>query len=184
MATFPSISHKILDYENPYQQIFRIKADFGTFTKEYFVNDHGEKSGILILQDGQVLLVGQYRLLVNRLAWEIPGGKIDENESAETAAIRETLEETGIECRSLQPLITYQVGMDIVKTKTQIFYTHECEQIQDFIPCEKEVESLKWVHFQECVDMVFQGEIVDSFTIIALLTYQTLQSRSRGRNFL
>ena len=57
--------------------------------------------------------------------WEFPGGKIDDNETPESAAIRETLEETGLKCQNLKPLLTYQTGMDIVSTPIFIFYSDE-----------------------------------------------------------
>ena len=131
MTTIPSLGQRKVVYKNLYQQIYKISADFGAFTKEYFVNDHGEKAGILMIQEEYILLVGQYRFLVNQLSWEIPGGKVDENETPESAAIRESLEETGLKCRNLKPLLLYQVGMDIVRTPTSIFFTDEFTKEKD-----------------------------------------------------
>jgi 8-oxo-dGTP diphosphatase len=39
-----------------------------------------------------------------RAPWSIPKGLLDGEESDEVAALRETLEETGLECRILAPL--------------------------------------------------------------------------------
>ena len=175
MTPIPLLRKQELDYENPYQKIFKISADFGAFTKEYFVNDHGEKAGVLMMQGEQTLLVGQYRLLVNQLSWEVPGGKVDENETPEKAAIREALEETGLECRNLKPLLMYQVGMDTVRTPTSVFYTDDFQKKDDFTPCVKEIEEMKWVPISKCVEMIFKGIIVDSFSIIAILSYQIIK---------
>ena len=177
MTTIPSLGQRKVVYKNPYQEIYQITANFGNFTKDYFVNDFGEKAGILMIKEGRILLVGQYRLLVNQLSWEIPVGKIDDNETPESAAIRETLEETGLKCQNLKPLLTYQTGMDIVSTPIFIFYSDEITKEEEFIPSEKEVEAIKWVTLSEGIEMIFKGVMADSFSIIALLTYQTMKSR-------
>lgn len=47
--------------------------------------------------------------------WSLPKGKIDKGETAEEAAIREILEETGVHCRVIAPLATtrYRVGRGV-----------------------------------------------------------------------
>lgn len=40
----------------------------------------------------------------NGLQWSFPGGKVDPQESPESSAVRETLEETGVQCRPLRVL--------------------------------------------------------------------------------
>src|SRR5678816_1151053 len=95
------IGPKEIVYENQYQHIYRVSAEFPTFTKELFVNDYGRRVGLLYVNGSQVLLVRQYRYLVNQLAWEIPGGRIDPHESPEEGAVREGLEESGLRCRSI-----------------------------------------------------------------------------------
>lgn len=52
-------------------------------------------AGCVIVQDDKILLL--HRNTPKREHWEIPGGKIDEGEDPETAAIREVIEELGIE---------------------------------------------------------------------------------------
>src|SRR5712692_2294872 len=98
----PRIGPRELLYEDKYQQIYRVIADFGPFTKEYFVRDTGERAGVVVLSDDSVLLVRQYRLLLDDLSWEIPGGKVDDGETPKEAAIRECLEETGVLCHNVK----------------------------------------------------------------------------------
>ena len=40
-------------------------------------------------------------------AWEFPGGKIDEGEEPEAAAVRELREETGLTAESAEPLLVF-----------------------------------------------------------------------------
>ena len=96
-----SIEIKENVYQDKNQIIQKIVAHFEGFDKEYFFSDHGERSALLAVRNGKVLLVRQYRLIINDLSYEIPGGRVDVNETPENAAIRECFEETGVECKNL-----------------------------------------------------------------------------------
>jgi ADP-ribose pyrophosphatase len=64
--------------------------------REYYLKKENDTVAILALTpDNQVLLARQYRPGPNKIIDEIPGGTLDENESAQAAAERELLEETG-----------------------------------------------------------------------------------------
>ncbi len=55
-------------------------------------------AGCVIVDDyGRILLL--HRSRGNRTQWELPGGKIEPHETAEEAAVRELLEELGIDVR-------------------------------------------------------------------------------------
>ena len=71
----PRIGPRELVYENRFQQVYRVTADFGQFTKEYFINDTGQRAGIVAIRDGSVLLVRQYRHTTStRERCRSPGG--------------------------------------------------------------------------------------------------------------
>ncbi len=57
-----------------------------------------EKPGIsaaIVVHDGRVLMIRR-RVKEGQLSWQFPAGAIEPGESAEQAAVRETLEETGV----------------------------------------------------------------------------------------
>ena len=107
-----------LVYENRYQQISRVAGDFAGQWKEYFVTDYGRRAGLVVVDGASVLMVRQYRLLIDRVSLEIPGGRIDSNEIPEAAAVRECLEETGLRCRNLTPLLSFHPGLDTLHNPT------------------------------------------------------------------
>lgn len=53
---------------------------------------------IPLTEDGQVILVRQYRFGTQKLSWEVPGGIIDDGEEPVAAGLRELSEETGYRC--------------------------------------------------------------------------------------
>lgn len=159
-------------YQDPYQSIYTLKADFGDFSKEYFVRYSGPRAGILVLDGDSVLLTRQYRLQIDKLSWEIPGGKVEEGESGEDAAIRECLEETGVQCENLKPLLDYLPGLDISENPTSIFYSLEQKRVSQPEPNPREVLTQEWVPFDQCMEMIASQEITDALTILALMSFQ------------
>jgi len=167
-----SIEPQEIVYQDRNQTIQRIIAQFDGFSKEYFVCDHGQRAAVLVVKDGKVLLTRQYRFLLNGLSYEIPGGRIDDKETPEMAAIRECQEETGVLCANLTPLIDYLPSLDIWKNHTYVFYSGEARETE-----KGKSDQRTWIPLEHCIDMVFAREITDSLSIIALLAYRTMLNR-------
>lgn len=90
---------------------------------------------------------GTFLLVYNRLktCWELPGGYVDQSETAQEAAERELLEETGQRALSSRPL-----GLLEVVTETRgenllgaLFYCN-IEVLQSFAPNEEIAELALW----------------------------------------
>lgn len=175
----PRIGRRRVIYENEYQQLYRVTADFDGFVKEYFVTDYGQRAGLMVVNAEAVLLVRQYRLLIDRVSWEIPGGRVDDGETPEAAAIRECLEETGLLCQNLKPLLSFHPGLDTVHNPTYLFYTDEFVETTGNNWYTHEVPEHIWIPLPRCIEMVFAQQIVDSLSIVALLAYQTMMSSRR-----
>lgn len=169
----PKIREREEIFSTPYQRIFRVSADFERYTKQYFVNHFGERAGVLLVRDRRALFVRQYRLLVDRVSWEIPGGRIDEGEAPAESAARECFEETGVRCLALRPLISYHIGMDNFYCPTHIFL---CDQSRDEgVPSRRhagEETEIEWIPLETALKMAFDGRIVDAFSVTALLAHR------------
>jgi 8-oxo-dGTP diphosphatase len=57
----------------------------------------------IIVKDGQVLMVRR-RVKEGELSWQFPAGEVEADESPEDAAVRESLEETGLTVRATKRL--------------------------------------------------------------------------------
>lgn len=77
----------------------------GHVVPEYYVLEYPDWANVVALtSEGQFILVKQYRHGAGKVFLEIPGGVIDEGETAREAATREMLEETGYEFESFEEL--------------------------------------------------------------------------------
>src|SRR5919205_1223290 len=79
-----------------------------TISKEVIV--HKDSVGIVaVKRGGNIILVTQYRHAAGHTLLEIPAGKIEENETAKQAAIREMAEEIGYSGK-LKPLLKWYLA--------------------------------------------------------------------------
>ncbi len=172
----PRVARREVLHRNPRQTVYAVRAEFDSFTKDYYVVEAGPRAAIVPVRGGNVLLTAQYRFLIDRVAWEIPGGRVDPGETPEEAGQRECLEETGVFCADLKPLVRYRPGLDTVDNLTSVFYSETVEERRPFAPNPAEVLALAWLPVDHCVSLVLQGRIVDALTISALLAYHCLKA--------
>ncbi|MEI7528028.1 MAG: NUDIX hydrolase [Elusimicrobiota bacterium] len=66
-------------------------------------------AGGVVIENGRTLLI-RMRTLAGRLVWTFPKGHLEPGETAEAAALREVLEETGCACRITGALMTAHYG--------------------------------------------------------------------------
>jgi 8-oxo-dGTP pyrophosphatase MutT (NUDIX family) len=171
MADKPRIGPPVELLQTPFVKIRRYPVAFGNFDKNYDVVVFGPRAGIVAVRQDTVLMTRQYRFLPNSEGWEIPGGTVSENETPETAARRECLEETGVECGKLEPLGQYLPGLDNVDNLTSLFLCTDIRELGAFRPDEAEVVAIAWRPIVEVIREVRQGLIQDVFTQVAILNY-------------
>jgi|TARA_B100001971_G_C18206126_1_gene547723 8-oxo-dGTP pyrophosphatase MutT (NUDIX family) len=157
-------------FKNKYINLYSIIANFDEGKREYFVSDRGERCGVIIINNQSILLVRQYRYLINDLSWEIPGGGVGENEDPLTAGRREVFEEAGIECTALEPFFLYQQGVDTTFNPTHLFVTKKFTVKEGIF--NSETDKRQWFKVSAALDMVIDGTIKDSMTILAILLYK------------
>jgi len=168
------IPHEIIDrgivYQDKFKKIVNLIANFKNFSKEYFITEFGERSAILVMKGNKILLTRQYRVLINKLSYEIPGGSIDPNESPKEAALRECFEECGIKCGNAELLLEYDLDLDYTMNHTYIFYSNDILiENNNSIGCEK-----IWCDFDKVINMINNKVISDCLTIITIFAYKAL----------
>jgi ADP-ribose diphosphatase len=159
-------------YQNPWT---RVREDVvqlpNGHTTIYGVVTFGECVGTLPLaDDGRVLLVRQYRYVQGTVTWEMPTGGVKTGEAIEDAARRELLEEGGLQAGRLTHLSTYHTSKSVVRETAQLFLAQKLTAVEPRERDETEFIATAWKPFEEVLQMVLANEIVDSMTVIAVLT--------------
>lgn len=173
-----SVSERRTIFENRFLKLYAVSATFGGGgRKDYYVVSRRDRAGTVVLRGShEVLLVRQYRFTIDDWSWELPGGAVDDGESALDAARRECLEESGIACRSLEPLIELPFGVDVYEGWTRVFL---CASFEDRgAPSSGEASQRRWVALADALDEIRRGAIRDDMTIVALLALATRDRRA------
>ena len=136
-----------------------------------FINHKGAAAVVPVTKEGKILMVRQYRNALDRYTLEIPAGALDTvDEPGIECASRELEEETGYKSNNLEWLITLRTTVAFCNEKIEVFVA------RDLIPShqhldEDEFIDLKEYTLDELKEKIFSGEIEDSKTVSALMSY-------------
>ncbi|MEU9395950.1 NUDIX hydrolase [Streptomyces sp. NPDC048324] len=115
-----------------------------------------ERPGIaaaIVVQDGAVLMVRR-RVAEGQLSWQFPAGEIEPGESPEQAAVRETLEEVGMNVTALK-LLGERVHP---KTGRSMSYVAcAVESGTPYVADDEELAELAWVQHAQIPEYVPYG---------------------------
>jgi ADP-ribose pyrophosphatase len=135
----------------------------------YFSVHHPRPAvGILALERGRALLIRQYRVLIGREVWAIPAGGVDAGETAEAAAGRELLEETGYAAAALRPFLSYFPTCGSSDQRFEIFLASGMSRRQRQFD-RNEVMEVRWFGAEQLSGMLERGEMVDGLSLTPLL---------------
>lgn len=135
-------------------------------TKEFNV------SIVPIDAQGRTMLVGQYRYVVDRCSWEVPGGGAPLDRPAIASARRELSEETGYRAEHWLQICDTPTAPSTLDSRATGFVAwglHEGEAH----PEPEEDLSQRLVPFSEAIEMVLSGEIGSLASVALLLSLQT-----------
>jgi 8-oxo-dGTP pyrophosphatase MutT (NUDIX family) len=111
--------------------------------------------------------VGQYRYPLDRYSWEIPEGGGGPDEDPLEAARRELVEETGFTAGRWQEILHAHLS-NSVTDEAAVAYLATDLRPGIARPEGTEELRLRWVPFDEAVQMAAAGEITDALSVLAL----------------
>ena len=157
-------------------KIFALRADEvampgGGSARREVVEHYGAVAIVALDQDGNLVLVYQYRHPIGRRLWELPAGLLDMgDEPPHLTAARELEEETGLAAEHWQPLIDVDSAPGFSDESVRIFLATGLTEIGRPDAHDEEADLMvKRVPLADAVQMVFDGEIVNALAVAGIL---------------
>jgi ADP-ribose pyrophosphatase len=131
------------------------------------VRHPGASVVVPIADNGELLLVKQYRKACEMVSLELPAGKLDNGEDPGICAGRELTEETGYKAGNMRKV------MDIHSTpgfSDEVLHMYVATELKEDVACPDEDEFISCGRYtiDECIRMVTMGRITDAKTIIGI----------------
>jgi ADP-ribose pyrophosphatase len=132
------------------------------------VRHPGAAAMVPLTEDGDVLMVRQYRYPVGDWLLEVPAGTFEPGERAEACASREVAEEVGYAAASLVPLGSIYPAPGYTDERIALFLARGLTPAAQGLD-DDETLSVERLPFEEAVRRARSGEIEDAKSVIALL---------------
>src|SRR3954453_1166426 len=114
-------------------------------------NEHSSGGAVIDLRDGApfVAMIATR----GRTRWGLPKGAVSEGETSEQAALREVLEETGLEAKIIKPLDTieyyFRVGDTLIRKRVDFYLMAHTGGTMT--PQLSEVDDVEWVELSQAI---------------------------------
>lgn len=122
---------------------------------------------VIFNEKDEVLLIQSKRYITDRLEWEVPAGRMEDNETPEEAARRECLEESGCMLKDLTYLCCENPTNGTSDMKVHVFGAKVAAESSDID--ENEVSAKQWVSREHALRMLKNNETQCGVTMLALL---------------
>lgn len=141
--------------------------------KRELVFHRGAVSMLAVTPDRDIIIVKQYRKAIEAVSYEIPAGKLEIGEAGSEleAAARELEEETAYS-GDLTLIHEFYTAIGFCNEKIKLYLADNLKKVENPRPQDDdEVIEVLTLSYQECMNLVATGQIVDAKTIIALQYY-------------
>ncbi|GGC83849.1 NUDIX hydrolase [Tersicoccus solisilvae] len=159
---------------------FSLTEDGEPITREYVAHT-GAVSIVALNDDGQILLINQYRHPVRMNLWEIPAGLLDvEGEDVQTAAARELAEEADLIAERWNVLVDFHNSPGSSSEVQRVYLARGLRPVPEADRHQREDEEAEietgWFDVQDAVTAVLAGRLHSPSAVVAVLATAAAQA--------
>ncbi len=143
-----------------------VQLDDGLVAEREVV-DHPGGVGVLPVFADRAVLVRQFRIAVNAYVLEMPAGRLEPNDTPETRAREELIEEAGLVAGRLEKIAACYCSPGFTNELDHLFLAYDLEQVEARPELEERIELVEITADRAAV-MLERFEICDAKTVIAL----------------
>lgn len=149
-----------------------------TATRE--VVEHAGAVGVVpVNEQGEILLVRQYRYAAGKTLLEIPAGKLEPDEDPLACARRELLEETGFAASSIERLISFYSTPGFTNEILHLFLATGLTQKEQNLDKDEDIDVVP-VPFEQAINLIWSGEICDAKSVAGIFAAYYREKNKAG----
>lgn len=143
----------------------------GGSARREIVEHYGAAAIVALDDDGNIVLVYQYRHAFGRRLWELPAGLLDiGGEPPHLSAARELAEEAGLAAETWHTLIDIDSAPGFSDESVRVFLATGLRDVDRPEAHDEEADlTVRRVPLAEAVARVYSGEIVNSISVAGIL---------------
>jgi 8-oxo-dGDP phosphatase len=152
-------------------RIDQVRMPGGKIVTREVVEHFGAVAIVAMDDDGRIPMVYQYRHPIGRRLWELPAGLLDaDGEAPHLTAARELREEAGLQAQTWQVLVDLDSTPGFSDESVRVYLATGLTDVGRPEAHDEEADmTMKWYPIAEAVQLVFNGEIVDSLAVGGIL---------------
>lgn len=157
-------------HQNPYFSVLQsdVVVPDGTHRDYYTIAFPRSAVGVIARRENEILLIRQFRFIVDEFVWAIPSGGVADGESCSHAVLRELEEETGYTACCVKPFMHCYASYGCSNQRFEIFLADGVTPLgSDFD--RSEVLDVRWFKRNELLDVIDANGIVDNLSLSPLL---------------
>lgn len=144
----------------------QVELDNGEVALREYIR-HAGGVGIVPVVDGNVILIRQFRISIERELIELPAGRLEPNEEPMDCARRELEEEIGYRAKKLIPLSSYFASVGNSNERMYLFLALELEKTERRLEADERIREVV-ILIETIKEKLANQEFEDSKTIIGL----------------
>lgn len=144
----------------------RVRLDDGSESRRDIIEHHGGIAIVPVIA-GNVILIRQFRISIERELIELPAGRLEPNEAPIECAARELEEEIGYKAGRLIQLASYFASVGNSNEKMYLYLALDLEKTERRLEADERIREVA-MPLAEIKEKLAKQEFEDSKTIIGL----------------